>query len=353
MPALIQSKPHAALSSRALGPVGPFPRAPLQRALERRWLHYAFVSRDLDLALVANSAWLGPDEEYSSTAIRRTTILLLHESGRGWSSSQFNAITPEPLWSAFRQPHPFGEASPLELAATAGVPRVRLQLARTSTPCTSQCAPFAGDQHLRWQSETGVNAVGDWYLPSGVRRRVSAVGYNERVPGYWSWPHLGEWVFGFANDASGRDGPPPYAAVFTFIHPVAPADATTASVMLWKDGRLRRHFPRRCVSLAVRGTLDRTLVAQAPPLASLLGVPPMAPVPQRLVIAARQGKDEVVLDFAAEAAVRIVIPSENALRPFSVHELVGACHLEGVLDGVSFVVHTKGIVEFAGGSGGD
>lgn len=91
----------------------------------------------------------------------------------------------------------------------------------------------------------------------------------------------------------------------------------------------------------------------APPLARLLGVPPMAPIPRRLAIAARQGDDWVVLDFDAESAARVVIPSETSLHAFSVHEVVGDCLLTGELNGERFEVRTRGIVEFSGGAGGD
>jgi len=48
-----------------------------------------------------------------------------------------------------------------------------------------------------------------------------------------------------------------------------------------------------------------------------------------------------------------VIPSETSLRPFSVHEVVGPCLLHGSLSGRPFSIETRGIVEFAGGAGGD
>lgn len=336
----------------ALGPAGPFPRRALVDPIERRWLHYAFLSRDGRLAMVANAAWLGPDEPGGDTFF--TTIVLLHERGRPWLSSQFNAAISTPPWSAFRLPQTLNEPQRLQIAAAAGEPAVDLQLVRTSTPCTSQCAPFAGDHHLRWQSEAGVRALGDWRLGGRVHRRVDAVGYHERVRGRWGWPELGEWVFGFANDlGTGGGEAPAWAAVFTFIRPPSPAGATTASVMLWRRGRLKRHFPRRQVSLAVRGVLDRDAVQLVPGLAHRFGVPPMAPVPRRLVISARQGSDRVVLDFEAEAAARVVIPSETGLAPFSVHEVVGPCLLAGTLNGERFEIRTRGIVEFAGGANAD
>ena len=331
---------------------GPFPEIGLSDVLERRWLHYAFLSRDGRYSLVANSAWLGSaDGNRENTA--RTTILLLHERGGPWISSQFNAATSQPLWSAFRQPHMHGVGTPLRIGSVAGTPRVDLKLLRTSNPCTSQCAPFARDHHLRWQSETGVRATGQWHLDERAVE-VDAVGYHERVRGRWGWPELDEWVFGFANDLEAEGtAPPAWAGVFTFIKPRWPDDSATASFMLWHDGRLRRHFPRRNVSFAVRGMLDRDRVTQTPPLSRLFGVAPMAPVPSRLVISARQGDDWAVLDFESEAAARIVIPSETSLLPFSVNEVVGPCILSGQLNGTRFEITTRGIVEFSGGAGGD
>ncbi|HEX7438540.1 MAG TPA: hypothetical protein VF319_00455 [Caldimonas sp.] len=325
----------------------------MSQAIERRWLHYALLSRDGRLGMVANAAWLGPDEQGLDREPRFTTILLLHERGKPWVASQFNASVSSPLWSAFRLPHGLHAPAPLVLRSSADEPAVDLALRRTGNPCTSQCAPFADDQHLRWQSEAGVRAQGDWFFNGSVHRDVDAVGYHERVRGRWGWPELGEWVFGFANDLGGSaDAPPEYAAVFTFIRPVRPAGATTASVMLWRRGRLRRHFPRRNVSFAVRGVLDRDAVQQVPALSKLFGVPPMAPIPKRMVISARLGDDWAVLDFESEAAARVVIPSETSLRPFSVHEVIGTCVLRGSLSGQGFEIETRGIVEFAGGAGG-
>jgi hypothetical protein len=336
-----------------LGPRGPFPLAGMSDPLERRWLHYAFLSRDGRYAMVANAAWLGPDESDRNGDPRYTTILLLHERGKPWAASQFNANISAPPWSAFRQPLSLHEAQPLDISSTANSPAVRLQLRRTGLPCTSQCASFARDHHLRWQSEAGVRAAGDWHIDGRWQSDVDAVGYHERVRGRWGWPELGEWVFGFANDMGGSaDEPPEYAAVFTFIRPKTPADATTASVMLWHRGHLRRHFPRRNVSFAVRGQLDRNAVQMVPALSRLFGVPPMSPIPKRLVISARMGADWSVLDFESEAAARVIIPSENSLRPFSVHEVVGPCVLRGELSGRRFSIETRGIVEFAGGAGG-
>jgi hypothetical protein len=318
--------------------------------LERRWLHYAFLSRDGRYSMVANTSKLGRADDDPQKAELSMTILLLHERGQPWISSQFNAEPSQPLWSAFRQPHRHGVATPFTIGAVSGRPSVKLRLMRTSRPCTSQCAPFTGDHYLRWQSETGVRATGQFGL-AGSPVEVQAVGYHERVRGRWGWPELGEWVFGFANDLRAEgDEPPAYAGVFTFIKPTWPATATTASFMLWKKGRLRHHFPRRNVSFAVRGILSRDYVTDTPPLSRLFGVVPMSPVPKRLVISARQGDDWAVLDFESEAAARIVIPSETSLAPFSVHEVVGPCILAGKLGGEKFDINTRGIVEFSGGA---
>lgn len=337
----------------SLGPGGPFPSISLEHELDRRWLHYAFLSRERDLGMVANVSWLGPDPHSPRESGQQMAILLIHSRDDGWSSSQFNAAVADPPWSAFRLPHAVGEPGMFALTAAAGAPFVRLRLHRTSRPCTSQCASFANNQHFRWQSEAGVVARGDWGFGQRVRRDVEAIGYHERVRGHWGWPEMGGWVFGFANDPEQTErGAPPTAVVFTLLQPTSPPDAPTGSVMLWRDGRLRRHFPRRDVSVAVRGSLSRDRVSQVPALANLFGVPPTAPIPHRLVIAAEMGPDRVLLDFTCESAARIVIPNETGIDPFGVHEVVGSCHVEGRCAGVAFAFETAGIVEFAGGAGG-
>ena len=354
MPASFRAQENLPLPGRTLGPIGPFPRIDLQSTLERRWLHYALLSSDGEFGMVANIAALGPMDGKQATR-RNTSILLLHKRDRGWRASQYNAITHLPLWSAFEQPHAHGEERALVLAATTQQQAIDLSLARSSRPCTSQCAPFARDQHLRWQSETGVISHGTWTFDGAATTGVEAIGYHERVRGNWGWPELGGWVFGFANDPQRDAGgsAPCSAVVFTLIQPPRPKDAATASVMLWRSGRMLRHFPRRCVTVAVRGELDRDRVAQVPAMANLFGVPPMSPIPERLVIAARMGHDHVTLDFACEEAARIVIPSETGIRPFSVHEVIGPVEVTGRTGGQSFAFRTRGIVEFAGGAGGD
>jgi hypothetical protein len=349
--------PTLSETAQGLGPAGPFPAAALRRSIDRRWLHYAFLSTDGRHAMVANTAWLGPSEDElfdgDTGEERLTTILLLHDSHGvgGWRSSQFNAKIAGALpWSAFARPFPHGQARGLSIGTPTGTPAVDLSLFRTSQPCTSQCAFFARHQHLRWQSETGVRGLGSFDYGAGPIP-VDLIGYHERVRGRWAWPDLGEWVFGFANDLSPEPGKPPrWAGVFTFIRPTDDVPHATASFMLWKDGRMRRHFPRRATTFAVRGELPRDRVTLAPPLASLLGVAPMTAVPRRLAISARQGDDWVVLDFDAETAVRIVIPSETSLNAFSVHELLGDCLLTGKLNGEKFAIETRGIVEFSGGA---
>jgi hypothetical protein len=337
-----------------LGPLEPFPRAPMQQVLERRWLHYAFLSRDGALGMVANVTWLGPDPEKPDAPTRNTSILLLYRRDQGWSASQFNAETYVPLWSSFRLPLAIGEVQHLTLAATSGDPFIKLQLRRSGRPCTSQCAPFATDQHFRWQSEPGIIARGEWGFKDRVFKNVDAVGYHERVRGCWGWPEMGGWVFGFANDPQLTEpgAAPPTAVVVTLIQPSEPPNSPSASVMLWRSGRLRRHFPRRNISAAVRGQLDRDLVVQVPELANLFAVPPMEPIPRRLVITAQLGEDWLVFDFESALAVRIVIPNETGIDPFSVHEVIGRCCIDGELSGKRFNFTTQGIVEFAGGAGG-
>jgi hypothetical protein len=333
----------------ALGPAGPFPRAQLGDHLERRWLHYAFRSPDGRLSMIANLSSLGtsggPGERPQGMS-----VLLLHEQGRGWRSTQFTAAVDGEPWSAFRLPQP---GPRLRVAGRSGTPAADLRLARTGRACTSQCAPFATDQHLRWQSEPGVVAHGSLRLDDVVHHDVHMVGYHERVRGRWGWPELGGWVFGFANDHAEPGSPPAHSVVFTLIQPPVPADATAGSVMLWRRGRLLRHFPRRRVDVAVVGLLGRDDVETVPPLAAALGTPSATPVPARLVITASMGEDRLLFDVNADTAGRIVNPSETSLLPFGVHEVLGPCRVSGSVAGREVAFTAGAVVEFAGGAHAD
>lgn len=328
-----------------LGPAGPFPDAALREPLDRRWLHYAFRSLNGGLSIVANLSTLGASA-LGAASPQDMAILLVHDES-GWQSTQFNARVAGQPWSAFRLPHPGGR---LRISAPSGSPALDLALERTGRPCTSQCAPFAVDQYLRWQSEPGIVARGEVTVGGRAHRDVELVGYHERVRGHWGWPQLGGWVFGFANAAAEPGQPPPYALVFTLIQPPVPHDAPTASVMVWRRGRLLRHFPRRVLEVVVSGLLPRDRVVVCPPLAATLGAAPAAPVPARLAITARTATDSLLLEFESTTAGRIVNPNELGVKPFSVHEVLGPCRVNGVIAGSRVDFTAPAVVEFAGGA---
>lgn len=352
-----------------MGPHGPFPvgaGGELRGGpLERQWLHYALLSRCGGTAVIANLSALGAD--HADEPAHRRGIVLVHDQGSGWAASQFNARQQQVPWSSFRLPRPRGAEGgegPFTVAAVSGSPSLDVQLRSTSRACTSQCAPFGDGEFLRWQSEPGVLGAGTVTV-HGHSRWMELTGYHERVRGRWSWPALGGWVFGFVNAPYGGGesaaradvpaagdvpGPPPAAVVFTLIQPRFPDDAANGSVMLWREGRLWRHFPRRCLQMAVDGALDRDNVELVPPLAGMLGTPACATVPGRLVISARMGRDRLLLDFTSRTAGRIANPCERGLRPFSVHETLGPCRVEAVVSDRRLEFETQGIVEFAGGA---
>lgn len=330
--------------SATLGPQGPYPHVELLHELDRRWLHYAFRSSDGRLSMIANLSTLGSSAG-NDADVQDMSILLVHDE-KGWASSQFTADVDGTPWSAFRLPDP---GPRLRISSAAGTPAVDLHLQRTGRPCTSQCAPFAEDQYLRWQSEPGVIATGTITGPAGTHDASVLLGYHERVRGHWGWPQLGGWVFGFAN-ADSEPGRPPYAVVFTLIQPPDPPDAATGSVMLWRNGRLLRHFGRRTLDVRVSGSLSRDQVTLAPPLSATLGTPPAAQVPGRLRITAVTAEDTLSIDVESRTACRIVNPNELGLLGFSVHEVLGPCHVRGRVSGVDFDFEAPAVVEFAGGA---
>jgi hypothetical protein len=339
-----------ALSSFLTGPAGPFPRVPLSDVLERRWLHYAFITSDQQQALVANLATLGGD----GCAPIRTDLLLVYHREHGWRCSQWHAHLPSEPWTSYKNdvlPSEAPNEPNFQMRSLSGIPAVALNLTSTSTPAPAGVSHFHVTNWKRWQAQPGVLAIGSWNDGMSPAREVVAVGYHERVHGRWAWPEMGGWVFGFCNQLSDRvDGPPSWAVVFALLQPMDEAREHTAMVMVWRRGRMVFFVPRRCLRVSVAGQLARDRVTITPGLAPLIGTFSTAPVPAALCIDGYQGSDWVQLRYRCRSAARLVVPSETSLAPFSVHEVIGDMEVYLKMNGSTVSFATPGIVEFAGGA---
>jgi hypothetical protein len=333
------------------GPPGPFPRVPLADVLERRWLHYAFITTDEQQALIANLATLGGEDGGDSI---ETTLLLMYHQARGWTCSQWHADLPREPWTSYRNPPPstiFPRDLDFELRSLAGRPAVALHLTSTSTPAPAGVSLFHRTNWKRWQAQPGVLATGRWDDGMIPAREAMAVGYHERVHGRWAWPEMGGWVFGFCNQLGDRlDGPPDWAVVFALLQPMDELHDHTAMVMVWRRGRIVFWVPRRALRVSVAGQLERDRVVTTPSLAPLIGTGPTVPIPAVLCIDGYQGDDWVQLRYRCRDAARLVVPSETSLQPFSVHEVIGDMEVRLKLRGSREQFFSPGIVEFAGGA---
>ena len=333
------------------GPTGPFPRASLSDVLERRWLHYAFITADEQQALIANLATLGGED--GSEPIR-TTVLLVYHREHWWRCSQWHAFLPREPWTSYRSstlPTTLPRDPDFELRSLAGTPSVALHLTSTSTPAPAGVSHFHRTHWKRWQAQPGVLATGRWNDGMAPARETLAVGYHERVHGRWAWPEMGGWVFGFCNQLSDRlDGPPNWAVVFALLQPMDETRDHTAMVMVWRRGRMVLFVSRRALRVSVAGQLARDRVVTTPRLAPLLGTFATAPIPAALCIDGYQGSDWVQLRFRCRDAARLVVPSETSLQPFSVHEVIGDMEVRLRMKGSSLLFTSPGIVEFAGGA---
>ncbi|MGH7499353.1 MAG: hypothetical protein ACREL3_10935 [Gemmatimonadales bacterium] len=338
-------------SGPVTGPAGPFPRVPLSDVLERRWLHYAFVTTDEQQALIANLATLGGTEGGRPI---RTSVLLAHNRDHGWTCSQWHASLSREPWTSYRNPPPpttFPRPPDLEMRSLAGSPAVSLHLTSTSTPAPAGVSHFHRTNWKRWQAQPGVLATGRWDDGMVAPRETTAVGYHERVNGRWAWPEMGGWVFGFCNQLGDRlDGPPSWAVVFALLQPADEQREHTAMVMVWRGGRMVLFIPRRGLRVSIAGQLDRDRVVTTPFLAPLLGTAPTAPIPAVLSIDGYQGSDWIQLRFHCRDAARLVVPSETSFQPFSVHEVIGHMDVRVKMKGATHQFASPGIVEFAGGA---
>jgi hypothetical protein len=330
---------------------GPFTQLPLSDVLERRWLHYAFITVDERQALIANLATLGGENGDDPT---HTTLLLTYHRDHGWACSQWHAHLPREPWTSYRSPPPaihMPREPDFEMRSLAGTPSVSLHLTSTTTPAPAGVSHFHGTHWKRWQAQPGVLAAGRWEDGMAPARQTVAVGYHERVHGRWGWPEMGGWVFGFCNQLGDRaDGPPNWALVFALLQPRDEAHDHTAMVMLWRRGRMVLFVPRRAMRVSVAGQLARDRVVTTPALAPLLGTFPTAPVPAALCIDGYQGRDSIQIRYRCRDAARLVVPSETSLQPFSVHEVIGDMDVRIRLKDSSHAFTSPGIVEFAGGA---
>lgn len=333
------------------GPPGPFPRVPLSDVLERRWLHYAFITTDEKQAMIANLATLGT--EGGGEPIR-TSVLLMYHRDHGWTCSQWHANLPREPWTSYRNPPPptvFPRPPDFELRSLAGTPAVALHLASTSTPAPAGVAHFNRTHWKCWQAQPGVLAAGRWDDGMVPMRETAAVGYHERVRGRWGWPEMGGWVFGFCNRlGDSADGPPSWAVVFCLLQPRDFARDHSVYLMVWRRGRMVLYLPRRGLRVTVAGQLARDHVIATPRLAPLIGTLATVPIPEVLCIDGYQGSDSIQLRYRCRDAARLVVPSETSLQPYSVHEVIGDMEVRIRLNGSTTQFESPGIVEFAGGA---
>jgi hypothetical protein len=233
---------------------GPFTSLPLSDVLERRWLHYAFITVDERQALIANLATLGAADGAEPI---RTSVLLAYHREHGWKCSQWHAHLPRDPWTSYQSTPPstaWPREPDFEMQSLAGTPSVSLHLTSTTTPAPAGVSRFHGANWKRWQAQPGVIATGVWDDGMTPAREVVALGYHERVHGRWAWPEMGGWVFGFCNQLGESTGSPPnWALVFALLQPRDEAFDHTAMVMLWRCGRMVLFVPRRAMRVTVAG----------------------------------------------------------------------------------------------------
>ena len=331
---------------------GPFTDLPLSDVLERRWLHYAFISIDEQQALIANLATLGGHDDGDEPT--QTSVLLAYHREHGWACSQWHAFMPRKPWTSYGSTPPstaWPREPDLALQSLAGTPSVSLYLTSTTTPAPAGVSHFHRTNWKRWQAQPGVIASGYWADGMSPPRETTAIGYHERVHGRWGWPEMGGWVFGFCNQLADRiEGPPNWAVVFALLQPKDEKHDHTAMVMLWRRGVMVLFVPRRAIRVSVAGQLPRDRVLMTPTLAPLLGTYATSPIPAVLCIDGFQGRDWIQIRYRCRDAAQLVVPSETSLQPFSVHEVIGEMDVRVRLKETNVEFTSPGIVEFAGGA---
>jgi hypothetical protein len=84
-----------------------------------------------------------------------------------------------------------------------------------------------------------------------------------------------------------------------------------------------------------------------PPVMALLRSRLGGDTPQRVELAARSGRDELVVRFTPSDVSHVLVPSERSLRGvIAIHECVGAVDVEGRIGDDFIIWEGRGVFEF-------
>jgi len=311
----------------------------------KEWSHFSVLAPDFDL--IFNLSFVR--DAHSNSATARLLVLFGDDQDR-WDG-EFAAIALKDVRiSPGSSDATLGPAS-ARLAGgryriEADLPKRDLYLAFDLEP---QARALAGnairlsdDDRLNWVVAPHLRATGE--VRSGGRRYVAhnAPAYHDRNWGQFVWG--GDYTWEWATLVPDDETAP--ALVYSRMANRARGVTLSQSLILWRDGRLRRRFYGRDLTVTSSGALRPQQVFRLPRFTGLIGSGRAADVPRHLSVAARGYGETLDLEIELERFGQVVAPNDQWPGLTALSEAGGRFRAEGLLDGkpVSFAGRVQ--VEF-------
>src|SRR5690606_40659960 len=116
---------------------------------------------------------------------------------------------------------------------------------------------------------------------------------------------------------------------------------------VWHEQRPVRFFRDRDITVSLQGRKEASRVFKLPALAALLAPGTCADVPQRMVVRARRGNDDVELTLDVHTISQVVIPNETDTNSMTMlNEATGGVSMGGSILGKKLELEGVGVFEF-------
>jgi hypothetical protein len=315
------------------------------------WHHFTFTDDAAGVYGMVNLAVSG--DVRSGERCRAAVSLIVYEREHGWSGTM-NVYTRDDVRFASGQIDLAVGENAVRFAG--GRYHVRARLKDDSVALDATWMPQA--EAVRIENMGGF--INTFIVPrlatSGElvirgRRLVlqAAPGYHDHNWGTWDWSRDLGWNWGYLLDSpSSGAAAPAMSVVFGQVTDATRSAARTELVlMVWRGDELTHVFLDDAVTLEIAGR--RAIAApRVPGVMALLNPGRAGQIPERLVIRARDGDDELEIECVVEHAVQLLIPHSAGLQHTAVSELVGEYRLRGRIDGTPIAFRCGGFAELAG-----
>lgn len=303
----------------------------------KEWSHFSVLAPDFDL--VFNLSFVR--DATSAGAVARLLVLFSDDRDR-WNGE----FAPIALTEVRILPgSPDATLGPASARLAGGRYRIEADLPKRDLHLAFDLEPQAralagnaiclsGEDRFNWVVAPHLRATGE--MRSGGRLYVAenAPAYHDRNWGQFVWG--GDYTWEWATLVPDEPGAP--ALVYSRMANRARGVTLAQSLLLWRDGRLRRRFYGRDLTVTSSGALRPPRVFRLPRFTGLIGSGRAADVPRRISVAARGYGEALDVEIELERFGQVIAPNDDWPGLTALSEASGRFRVDGSMGGerVSF-----------------